>query len=47
MNGKPPRPFTHAVVQFGVPVRGPVLIGAGRYAGFGVCRPLQEQENPQ
>jgi CRISPR-associated protein Csb2 len=42
--GQPPRPLTHAVVQFAQPVRGPVLIGAGLYAGFGVCRPARDEE---
>lgn len=37
--GRPPRPLTHAEIEFENPVRGPVLIGAGRYAGYGVCRP--------
>jgi CRISPR-associated protein Csb2 len=45
--GRPPRPLTHAVIQFDRPVRGPVLIGAGRYAGFGVCRPIHDEEEPQ
>ncbi len=41
--GRPPRPLTHAEIEFPVPVRGPVLIGAGRYSGYGACRaPLQE-----
>jgi CRISPR-associated protein Csb2 len=35
---RPPRPLTHATIEFRVPVRGPVLIGAGRYAGYGACR---------
>ena len=30
----------HAVVIFGEPVRGPVLIGAGRFRGYGLCRPI-------
>jgi CRISPR-associated protein Csb2 len=43
--GCPPRPLTHAVIEFPVPVRGPVLIGAGRYFGYGACRPaFQENE---
>src|SRR5262249_46607185 len=42
--GRPPRPMTHARIRFNQPVRGPVLLGAGRYAGFGVCRPIQEEE---
>ena len=41
--GRPPRPLTHAAIEFPVSVRGPVLIGAGRYMGYGACRPpLQE-----
>lgn len=43
--GRPPRPLTHAEIEFPVPVRGPVLIGAGRYAGYGVCRPRQEEQS--
>lgn len=43
-DGRPPRPLTHAVIQFAHPVRGPVLIGAGRYAGLGVCRPIRDEE---
>jgi CRISPR-associated protein Csb2 len=37
------RQLTHAVIEFDRPVRGPVLLGAGRYAGLGLCRPLQEE----
>ena len=37
--GRPPRPLIHAEIEFPVPVLGPVLIGAGRYAGYGACRP--------
>jgi len=45
-DGRPPRPLTHAEIEFAVPVRGPVLIGAGRYLGYGACRaPLQENES--
>ena len=43
--GRPPRPLFHVDIVFPVPVRGPVLIGAGRYAGYGVCRPPMKQEN--
>jgi CRISPR-associated protein Csb2 len=32
------RQLTHAVVQFPEPVRGPVLLGAGRFVGLGLCR---------
>ena len=31
--------LTHAVITFEEPVRGPVLLGAGRYRGYGLCRP--------
>ena len=41
--GRPPRPLTHAQLTFPVAVRGPVIVGAGRYAGYGVCRPQPEQ----
>jgi CRISPR-associated protein Csb2 len=34
------RRHAHAILVFDAPVRGPVLIGAGRYRGYGVCRPL-------
>jgi CRISPR-associated protein Csb2 len=30
----------HVVIRFSEPVQGPVLLGAGRYVGFGLCRPL-------
>jgi CRISPR-associated protein Csb2 len=33
---------THALLRFAEPVRGPVLIGAGRYRGYGFCRPWRE-----
>jgi CRISPR-associated protein Csb2 len=34
------RQHSHAILVFGEPVCGPMLIGAGRYRGYGVCRPL-------
>ncbi|MHB8836352.1 MAG: type I-G CRISPR-associated protein Csb2 [Candidatus Methylomirabilia bacterium] len=30
---------SHAVLLFAEPVRGPVLLGAGRFRGYGLCRP--------
>ncbi|GBD31886.1 hypothetical protein HRbin33_00847 [bacterium HR33] len=33
------RRHAHAILVFGEPVRGPVLIGAGRYRGYGIARP--------
>lgn len=35
-----PRRHAHAILVFDEPVCGPVLIGAGRFRGYGVCRPL-------
>lgn len=42
---RPRRPIAHAEIEFSERIRGPVIIGAGRYAGFGVCRPLFEEKN--
>lgn len=35
-----PRQQVHVLLQFDSEVRGPVLLGAGRYRGYGVCKPL-------
>ncbi len=32
------RQLVHAVIDFGEEVRGPVLLGAGRFTGLGLCR---------
>lgn len=32
--------LTHAVIRFAAPVEGPVILGAGRFVGMGLCRPL-------
>jgi CRISPR-associated protein Csb2 len=42
---RPPRPLTHAEIEFPVLVRGPVLIGPGCYAGYGACRPDTLENN--
>jgi CRISPR-associated protein Csb2 len=34
------RQFTHAVMRFAEPVNGPVILGAGRFVGLGLCLPL-------
>jgi CRISPR-associated protein Csb2 len=36
-----PRPQTHVWLQFAEPVVGPVLLGAGRYRGYGLCMPVK------
>ncbi|MFP5230021.1 MAG: type I-U CRISPR-associated protein Csb2 [Acidobacteriota bacterium] len=38
------RQLTHAVIQFAEPVAGPVMIGAGRFVGLGLCLPLDDRE---
>ena len=35
---------THAVLTFREAVVGPLLLGAGRYRGYGLCRPLRSEE---
>lgn len=35
------RRHTHAILVFDEPVVGPVLLGAGRYRGYGLCRPME------
>jgi CRISPR-associated protein Csb2 len=41
--GAPPaRLYTHVTLTFAEAVRGPVLLGAGRYFGLGLMRPLAE-----
>ena len=37
------RSHNHAVIVFDEPVRGPVLIGAGRFRGYGLCRPMDKR----
>jgi CRISPR-associated protein Csb2 len=36
-----PRACVHAEIEFSEPVRGPVLVGAGRYFGYGLCLPRE------
>lgn len=36
------RTLTHAYIRFAEPVAGPVLLGAGRFVGLGLCRPIVE-----
>ena len=37
--------LTHAVIRFSEPVEGPVILGAGRFVGLGLCRPIWLAEN--
>jgi CRISPR-associated protein Csb2 len=34
------RRHAHSILVFDQPVRGPILLGAGRYRGYGLCRPI-------
>ena len=36
------RRHAHAVIVFDEPVAGPVLLGAGRFRGYGLCRPVHQ-----
>lgn len=38
---RPQRVLVHARLRFDEPVTGPILLGAGRYLGLGLCRPLR------
>jgi CRISPR-associated protein Csb2 len=40
------RQLTHAIVQFREPVHGPVMLGAGRFVGLGLCRALDATRSP-
>jgi CRISPR-associated protein Csb2 len=39
------RPLIHAVIQFSAPVEGPVILGAGRFVGLGLCRPIASAQS--
>lgn len=41
----PPRPATHAVLHFDQRVRGPVILGAARFFGLGLCRPFTPKDD--
>ena len=37
------KPLVHLVLNFPQPVRGPLILGAGRFRGLGLCMPLDEE----
>jgi len=41
--GKPSRPQVHIRLEFSQSVLGPVILGAGRFLGYGFCKPLKEK----
>ena len=42
-SGRTSRVCVHADIRFEEPVRGPLLLGAGRYFGLGLCLPVEDQ----
>lgn len=42
-SGEGRRQHLHAVLTFAEPVGGPIILGAGRYRGYGMCRPARWQ----
>ncbi len=40
--GRTARVRVHADIRFDLPVKGPLLIGAGRYFGLGLCLPVKD-----
>ena len=42
--GRPGLPYSHAMLWFDEPVTGPVVIGAGRQRGLGLCAPVGETD---
>jgi CRISPR-associated protein Csb2 len=41
--GRTPRVRVHADIRFAKPVSGPLLLGAGRYFGLGLCLPVEDR----
>lgn len=41
--GRTPRVRVHADIEFAAPVRGPLLLGAGRHFGLGLCLPVENR----
>ena len=44
--GLPPRFHLHAEIEFDEPVAGPLLLGSGRYRGYGLMLPASEKPSP-
>jgi CRISPR-associated protein Csb2 len=38
--GAAPRQQVHVLIQFPCEIQGPLLLGAGRFRGYGLCKPL-------
>lgn len=46
-SGHAARPQVHVYLEFAQLVRGPVLLGAGRFLGYGLCQPLAGRSVPR
>jgi len=44
---RPPKPQVHVWLRFDCQVTGPVLVGAGRFQGYGLCKPVEHKEPKQ
>lgn len=44
--GRPARFHIHATLSFSEPIRGPLLLGAGRYRGYGLFAPCAAPQSP-
>lgn len=44
--GRTTRVLVHARLSFATAVRGPIILGAGRYHGLGLCQPVASYEEP-
>ena len=40
--GRPALPYSHVAFRFAEPVEGPVVVGAGRQRGLGLCVPVDD-----
>ncbi|GIX00466.1 MAG: hypothetical protein KatS3mg111_3798 [Pirellulaceae bacterium] len=40
---RPVKPQVHVWLRFDCPVAGPVIVGAGRFQGYGLCLPIRRQ----
>jgi CRISPR-associated protein Csb2 len=41
--GRTPRVRVHADIRFAESVRGPLIVGAGRFFGLGLCLPVEDR----
>lgn len=44
--GRTRRTLVHAAIAFPQPIRGPIVLGSGRYLGLGLCFPINNEARP-